>query len=361
MFSKLIFHHLSISSDDEQYRSVYLNCVCTAILGINAAFFLFYNLVYDYYLPLVFAMSATLLLLSLSQYALFIKRRVCLSSCLLVLVVFGLTHYYMFDVKNLEYALVFGMLTPMVAITLLVRKVALLVVGGQFLVFNYLLLIDMDSWLEIGFEKASYFNLISVWLSVTLLFWYIDSSRIQAVRKVYEAKERLEILATTDSLTGAYNRRFIEKRLNQLPVVKAIAVIDVDNFKLVNDLNGHMVGDSVLQKIAEVLDHLFISVGIVGRWGGEEFIVLITEGDEALAADHLERAKEAVYAYPFALSQPISISVGWSILHNQKVEEAIRHADQALYFAKSNGKNQVVSASSLLTKQQALVLDSANI
>ncbi len=353
MLTQFITQHLALRSEDPRFRTIYLNCVCSAILALNSVFFLFYNLVVDYYPPLILPTGGSLLMVIASQYLLFAKKRPSESAMLVVITIALLTHFYMFDLANLEYSLVFGLITPMAAITLLARKLAIAVAGIQFAVFNYLMLVRMDNWPALGFEPGSYVNLVSMWLSSTALFWYIDASRIQAVSKAYEANERLEILAATDGLTGVHNRRFIEKRLVRHPEIHSVALIDVDNFKLVNDRYGHLLGDAVLKGVAHTLEQVFVAVGVVGRWGGEEFMVLFTRRDEAELLTLLEKARAAIDRYPFAIEQSVTISIGWAALAHDGVDQMIRRADQALYSAKSHGKNQVVSASSIAIQPMA--------
>ncbi len=347
MIAKLFVHYLSLTSDDRQYRWAYLNFVSALLIAVNGLFFLTYNLFIDYYPALIWAMALTLILDITSVYWLLIKRNVSVSSYILVSIVFAMTHFYMFDVQSSEYALIYGVLNPVIAITLLPRSYLKCILLMQFMVFNYLLLVHIGVKEQQPLGWASYTNLLSVWLTVTVLFWYIDTSRLQANRKVYEAKDQLERLATTDSLTGVHNRRFIEKRLIEPPFIHSIALIDVDNFKQVNDHHGHSAGDGVLQSIAHILEHIFQRVGVVGRWGGEEFIILITEQDPKKAAEYLEHARLAICHYPMAISQSVSISVGWGRFHQENIEQSIRSVDKALYRAKANGKNQIQTASLL--------------
>ncbi len=128
----------------------------------------------------------------------------------------------------------------------------------------------------------------------------------------------------------------------------ALAVIDVDHFKRVNDEHGHEVGDAALRHVAGVLRAACRSEDVLGRQGGEEFVVLVDDrqGDDACAI--AERLRAAVAAAPLqlgALSMPITISIGVSAIaaQDRDYDAALRRADQALYAAKAAGRNRVVS------------------
>lgn len=161
---------------------------------------------------------------------------------------------------------------------------------------------------------------------------------------------RLLELSTTDKLTGLYNRQKIDEKLNeeQQKVNRyesyhcSVMMIDVDFFKHINDTFGHQEGDAVLQTLAEVMKKTLRHTDTIGRWGGEEFIVILshTSRDEALrAAEHL---REEVEHYPFGFERGITISIGLGqLIRTQSVHENIAHIDEALYKAKNSGRNRV--------------------
>lgn len=162
-----------------------------------------------------------------------------------------------------------------------------------------------------------------------------------------------EQAAATDFLTGLPNRRTIigtgEARINAARRKKnglALAVIDVDRFKSVNDRYGHDIGDGALKHVAAVLDRHCRGPHMVGRQGGEEFVALleVAGADEARAA--AERLRRALETHPFALGDDellITISIGVAVLENdgQSLDDLLRRADEALYAAKSGGRNRV--------------------
>lgn len=124
-----------------------------------------------------------------------------------------------------------------------------------------------------------------------------------------------------------------------------VGILDVDSFKAVNDVHGHAAGDAVLVEVARRLLQRTRREDILGRWGGEEFVVLAPDTDGQGMARLAERMREAVAATPFAVDgRPlvVTVSAGWSVAPGGVgLEELVRVADLGLYAAKANGRNAV--------------------
>jgi two-component system, cell cycle response regulator len=161
-------------------------------------------------------------------------------------------------------------------------------------------------------------------------------------------------LALTDELTGLYNRRYVfshvAELLARLPEhgnETAMMLFDIDDFKQVNDRYGHVAGDEILRELARrALRHLR-SIDLVGRLGGDEFIVVMPETDLAGAVIVAERLRAAVADEPFMLGNtgalPVTVSVGVAPTGEQAdtLETLMKRADDALYAAKNAGRNRV--------------------
>jgi diguanylate cyclase (GGDEF)-like protein len=160
-------------------------------------------------------------------------------------------------------------------------------------------------------------------------------------------------LAITDDLTGFYNRRGlfeigrreVERSLRFKHALSAI-MLDIDHFKRVNDARGHTIGDEVLQQLADRWRQALRGVDIMGRYGGEEFLVLLPESDLSTAQRVAERMRQSVKDVPMYTSAGevyITVSVGVATLQGEimSLEELIEDADQALYKAKQAGRNCV--------------------
>jgi diguanylate cyclase (GGDEF)-like protein len=166
-------------------------------------------------------------------------------------------------------------------------------------------------------------------------------------------QEELERIANYDSLTGLLNRRAVMQKLDeQVQHAKryeeplSIIMLDIDHFKKVNDRYGHIIGDNVLEKVASVISSVVRATDIVGRYGGEEFIVILphTEGSVTLTVS--ERIRKAVEEAEMVgsngdtFSVTVSQGVG-SYIQDEDINSLIQRADAALYQAKENGRNRV--------------------
>ena len=176
------------------------------------------------------------------------------------------------------------------------------------------------------------------------------------------SNEMLKYIGLTDSLTGVYNRRYIDRRLlEEIGRARRQAYriscmyIDIDHFKLVNDSVGHQGGDEVLREVATRIKAELRISDALGRFGGEEFVVLLIDADLDSATMVAQRIRASIANIPFELSSgellPVSVSIGVATLDDFERDHAIEgvaqqlvaHADSALYQAKETGRNRVVS------------------
>jgi diguanylate cyclase (GGDEF)-like protein len=176
------------------------------------------------------------------------------------------------------------------------------------------------------------------------------------------SNEMLKYIGLTDSLTGVYNRRYIDRRLlEEIGRARRQAYriscmyIDIDHFKAVNDTVGHQGGDEVLREVAARIKAELRLSDALGRFGGEEFVVLLIDADLDSATMVAQRIRSSIANAPFALSTgeqlPVSVSIGVATLDDFERDHAIEgvaqqlvaQADTALYQAKESGRNCVVS------------------
>ena len=177
------------------------------------------------------------------------------------------------------------------------------------------------------------------------------------------SNEMLKYIGLTDSLTGVYNRRYIDRRLVE-EIARArrqsyrisFMYIDVDHFKKVNDTVGHQAGDDVLREVAARIKMELRLSDALARFGGEEFVVLLIDADLQAAAMVADRIRAGVADKPFDLaggqSLDVSVSIGVAVLEDYARDNAIEgvaqqlvaSADGALYQAKEAGRNRVVTA-----------------
>lgn len=163
--------------------------------------------------------------------------------------------------------------------------------------------------------------------------------------------KQLKQTSITDGLTGLYNRKEIQSRIGEgLHCMKkgifSIIMLDIDNFKQVNDTYGHQEGDNVIIALAKILQDsnvLDARSFSAGRWGGEEFMLLLPECDLAHATDIAERIRKCFAGTTFQQAQALTVSIGVSqARNNDTLDTLCVRVDEALYDAKQSGKNKVV-------------------
>lgn len=173
-------------------------------------------------------------------------------------------------------------------------------------------------------------------------------------RDVTERKhleEELKDLATKDQLTGIYNRRKIDEVLMKEKAQAetrdhhlAVIMVDIDKFKLVNDQYGHLVGDQVLTEVTSILSQGIRSIDVLGRWGGEEFIIICTDTDLKGAVVLAEKLRQMIANHEFQMVGKKTCSFGVAQLRNHEtIDSLLIRSDQALYRAKDQGRNRVVT------------------
>jgi diguanylate cyclase (GGDEF)-like protein/PAS domain S-box-containing protein len=177
----------------------------------------------------------------------------------------------------------------------------------------------------------------------------VSAQRIAEVQRA-EAVGRLEWLSTIDDLTGLFNRRHfsdhVRARTGGEDAALAIAIVDVDHFKRINDEHGHQVGDTVLREVAQRLRRSLRSSDVISRWGGEEFCVLLgAVHDDNDMESRAERLRLAVTSTPIEPAEGLRISVTVSVgvaraRRGRRTDDLFGDADVALYDAKRAGRNR---------------------
>jgi diguanylate cyclase (GGDEF)-like protein len=152
-----------------------------------------------------------------------------------------------------------------------------------------------------------------------------------------QAKKQLEILATKDALTGLYNRRYFMEKIEDSTGEGILVIIDLDHFKSINDTFGHVEGDKVLNYFARESMEAF-SNQIVCRYGGEEFAILIADTDIQRVFGQLDAIRDKINSRDHEVT--LTFSAGLAKFEEGNIQEALIRADQKLYEAKENGRNQ---------------------
>jgi diguanylate cyclase (GGDEF)-like protein len=209
-------------------------------------------------------------------------------------------------------------------------------------------------WLAVSYRHLSaappsllaVLNGLEVLLAHWLLFRFSERNREQAY-------ERLRLLSRVDALTGVCNRATFEQELRgalalaqRSATPTALLFLDLDHFKKINDTHGHAAGDAVLVSVASALEERVRASDRVGRWGGEEFLVLCPDTGERGAGALAETLRRAIAALPQAGGFRVSVSIGVAVSPPgvEPADSLVSRADAALYRAKAAGRDRVAMA-----------------
>lgn len=226
------------------------------------------------------------------------------------------------------------------------------------MILTFNTLIDNNDITRYSFLAGAMFEIMVFTLLLTNRYMELNATNkllSERTKELEETKKLLLVEATTDMLSGLYNRRYFSdishkyfntaKRYNQ---DLSILMIDIDDFKNVNDKYGHGVGDMVIEQSSNIFKTVARKSDIVARYGGEEFIILLPETTMDKACKLAERIREEIESKNLELLDSsicnITVSIGVTKLNDildDNIEQTINRCDKALYKAKNGGKNQV--------------------
>jgi len=199
-------------------------------------------------------------------------------------------------------------------------------------------------------EKNAYGGLY--WVKLQIEPQYDRNSHLigfTEIREDISTQKKLEELWMTDQLTGLYNRSRLDelmdaelRRAHRYGTHFSILLLDIDHFKRINDSYGHLVGDDVLYAVAKVLQNSIRDVDLVGRWGGEEFMLILPNTNQSEALILAEKLRITLRDHPFTPVNRVTASIGISsYINGVDSDELFKRADDALYRAKAKGRDRV--------------------
>ena len=218
------------------------------------------------------------------------------------------------------------------------------------------MLFALNALLGIGFGPTFRRSLTIAVVAPILVSAPISGLIVRLLREVDEARRTAQDLAWNDALTGLLNRgRFTECVRHEVEVAQAsgrplsAVLIDLDDFKQINDRHGHAAGDAVLRDVARTIRQSVRTGDLAGRWGGEEFAILLPGAEAEQAVRVMQRLRAAVAAMRIdvdgtAVGCTASIGVATLREHDNGFDGLLVRADRAMYRAKSGGKNRVMVA-----------------
>jgi diguanylate cyclase len=183
---------------------------------------------------------------------------------------------------------------------------------------------------------------------IILLFEASQAELKREMERLVESDSQAKEMGIRDRLTGLYNRHYFNDvirrelaRSRRHGGAVSVLLVDVDRFKEINDVRGHQIGDEVLQFVANYLTACVRESDLVFRWGGDEFLILLTQADEASAAQKAEELGKSLPHIPGAEHLQPTLSVGWAT-HRSKAEfpRTLAEADARMYEAKLSRKKE---------------------
>jgi diguanylate cyclase (GGDEF)-like protein len=190
-------------------------------------------------------------------------------------------------------------------------------------------------------------------ISILLCIGFYFTRRL--IRQVAKARQQIETMAITDELTGIFNRRHLLVRFNQeferaqrLKKDLGCLMIDIDHFKDINDSYGHLVGDRILKETACLIMSSIRTYDITGRYGGEEFLVVLPDTNVEHALNLAERIRRTIAETlhtraGITIKDPVTVSIGMASAsaEDSSANDLLLRADNSLYKAKGEGRNRV--------------------
>ena len=273
-------------------------------------------------------------------------------ACLVVM--YGI--YYANEVRGLFISmyiliLLFGIFRLYTRQFLFISAFALLTYGVDIVLLN----IFRSQYIHLKIECFQWFGMAIVLISVSFIGGNISSIRRElsvSHKKLQSSLKVIREMAIHDDLTGFYNRHHLmdlidseHNRSVRTGSIFSLAIIDIDKFKNINDTYGHQIGDQVLRTFAAVIRSILRKTDFCGRYGGEEFLIVLTQTDLRAANVFAERIRECVENSFFPDLGPnsrVTVSIGLTEHRmEENIEKTISRADDALYRAKKGGRNRV--------------------
>ena len=273
-------------------------------------------------------------------------------ACLFVM--YGI--YYAHEVRGIFFSmyiliLLFGIFRLYTRQFLLISAFALLTYGVDIVLLN----IFRPQNINLKIEFFQWFGLAVVLVSVSFIGGNISSIRRElgvSRKKLQSSLTVIREMAIHDDLTGFYNRHHLmdlidseNNRSERTGSVYSLVMMDIDKFKSINDTYGHQIGDQVLRTFAAIIRGILRKTDFCGRYGGEEFLVVLTQTDIKAARVFAERIRDCVENSFFpCLGHESSVTVSMGLTEyraNEKAEQTISRADELLYKAKNGGRNRV--------------------
>ncbi|MDI9470252.1 MAG: GGDEF domain-containing protein [Bacillota bacterium] len=352
-YAYLYLQRIKLADDNEKYLFLISFIASTYAISMQLFLLFFHLIIGDTILFFIYLCG---FLIDLSLFWLVCKRRYPLFGILLSFVVIVETLLSSvcigtdnFIIVYLFVALLMQIIIPYASIRIRALVVAALWGSMMALVYisNYMVPIK-----DIGEANTilAFFNIHLAFFGTVIQLTIGNAIWDMIMKFNLEKLEESESEANTDPLTGLLNRRYADTffnklRTGQLEQIWCVAMVDIDDFKRLNDTYGHRVGDGVLQFISDFFMSNLRSSDLVFRWGGEEFLILLKDASVALAfrvLDKLRGKLESEMIQTHDRTITVTVTIGVCPLDIQNVDKSIESSDRLMYEGKGLGKNMVV-------------------
>ncbi|MFT2110128.1 GGDEF domain-containing protein [Marinomonas sp. 2405UD68-3] len=339
MISRILHQYLHIDTSHPEYRHIAILLTSILVVAFGMVCFLALNIYRMKNPNIIVAHSISLTICCISLYLILKKQQIFTASMLFLLMITGLCSIVMVMIGNQSYALSIALVIPVISIFLLSFKWGVIYSTLYFMAFAWLCTSHLGIWQPATFTKISIMQLTSIYVILFAMACAYEFSRIESQKRLKETNEKLKDLAFTDMLTGLKNRRHLENILLSSTDEQFFAMIDIDDFKKINDLHGHDEGDRVLHRLAQIMNQSLGESSDVVRWGGEEFAILFHGDSQEDFINEIATMQEEIAHYDFGLNRPVTLSIGAGIFYPIKHKASLLAIDNALYQAKDSGKN----------------------
>jgi len=244
---------------------------------------------------------------------------------------------------NTGFGLIWTIFVPVFAVALFGSKHGMTISFVYYLLLFSLLFYGLFHWEDPSWDLLSFLRFVFASL-VLLWVLYVTESSFEKVSAI------LKKMTYTDALTELYNRRKIDEIMEEkcydherYGTPLCIAILDIDDFKEINDTHGHDIGDKVLSELSNLLKTNSRKSDIIARWGGEEFMFIMQNTEKKNALESMEKLRKVIAEHSFETVGHITCSIGVCELtpNISSANKLFSCADQALYKSKNNGKNSV--------------------
>ncbi|WP_420934034.1 GGDEF domain-containing protein [Alteromonas sp. A081] len=289
-------------------------------------------------------------MLSLAVYFGFRKTgNITLTAWLISLTVTTMMLLFLISVEGRAYSLVWATIILPFTFFLLGRRGGTLLSSITLCVCIYLVYTQVESGIPITLSTGALLNVIEAAIVQLLLFRFYEGTRQKTFDQLKAEHRESKRLSETDYLTGVYNRSKFLSLVDSLLASNnanhhCMVILDLDDFKLINDKYGHNTGDTVLKEFAKALRAHTREGDIIARWGGEEFVLLLTNVNLSQATGCINQLLSVVQHLSI-VDNAVSFSAGITQCDRvNAIDELVRIADEALYQAKRDGKGRVYIA-----------------